>query len=137
VFGFKAEGNEGDRHRFTSGDGPLGRVVDLRVTPGAARHRQGTGTVHHVAFRASGDAQEMEFRKRALALGLNATDQVPRHYFRSVYFREPNGILFEIATDDPGFTVDEPKEKLGKDLLLPPWYERHRAQIQAALPPLE
>jgi glyoxalase family protein len=90
-----------------------------------------------VAFRASGDEQEMQFRDRAIDLGLRPTDQVPRHYFRSVYFREPNGILFEIATDDPGFTVDEPKEKLGKQLLLPPWYEEHRKQIEATLPPLE
>lgn len=137
VFGFKPEGTEGERHRYRAGNAAIGSVVDLRVTPGAARHRQGTGTVHHVAFRATGDEQEMEFRKRALALGLQATDQVPRHYFRSVYFREPNGILFEIATDDPGFMVDEPKEKLGKELLLPPWYEQHRQQIVAALPALE
>jgi len=137
VFGFAAEGIETNRHRFRSGDDPVGSVVDLRVTPGAANARQGAGSVHHVAFRATGDAQEMEFRERAIELGLRPTDQVPRHYFRSVYFREPNGILFEIATDDPGFTVDEPKEKLGKQLVLPPWYEQHRTQIAAALPALE
>lgn len=137
VFGFEPDGTEGDRHRFRSGDGPIGNVVDLRVTPGASRASQGTGTVHHVAFRATGDEQEMEFRRRALELGLRPTEQVSRHYFRSVYFREPNGILFEIATDDPGFTVDEPKEKLGKQLLLPPWYEQHRKQIETALPALE
>jgi glyoxalase family protein len=61
----------------------------------------------------------------------------PRHYFRSVYFREPNGVLFEIATDDPGFTVDEPKDKLGSRVMLPPWYEQHRGRIEAALPALE
>jgi glyoxalase family protein len=137
VFGFEPAGDEGDRHRFTSQGAPLGTVVDLRVTPGATRSTQGTGTVHHVAFRASGDEQEMEFRRRALELGLRATDQVPRHYFRSVYFREPNGILFEIATDDPGFTVDEPREQLGEHVKLPPWYEQHRARIVAALPALE
>ncbi len=137
VFGFEPDGVEGDRHRFRAGDGAIGNVVDLRVTPGATRASQGTGTVHHVAFRATGDEQEMEFRRRALEIGLRPTDQVPRHYFRSVYFREPNGILFEIATDDPGFTVDEPKEKLGKQLLLPPWHEQRRKQIEAVLPPLE
>jgi glyoxalase family protein len=137
VFGFEPAGTEGNRHRFRSGNAPIGSVVDLRVTPGAHRAGQGTGTVHHVAFRASGDEQEMQFRDRAIDLGLRPTDQVPRHYFRSVYFREPNGILFGIATDDPGFTVDEPKEMLGKQLLLPPWYEQHRKQIESALPPLE
>ena len=137
VFGFAPAGSEGNRHRFRSGNDPVGSVVDLRVTPGVANARQGAGSVHHVAFRASGDAQEMELRERAIELGLRPTDQVPRHYFRSVYFREPNGILFEIATDDPGFTVDEPKETLGKQLVLPPWYEQHRTQIAAALPALE
>jgi glyoxalase family protein len=137
VFGFAPAGNEAGRHRFRAGDAPIGSIVDLRVTPGTPRALQGAGTVHHVAFRATGDAQEMEFRERVLELGLRPTEQVPRHYFRSVYFREPNGILFEIATDDPGFTVDEPKNQLGKELLLPPWYEKNRTQIQAALPPLE
>jgi len=76
-------------------------------------------------------------RQRALALGLTATEQIDRNYFRSVYFREPGGILFEIATDDPGFTRDEPKEKLGRKVMLPPWYEANRAKIEASLPPLE
>jgi glyoxalase family protein len=137
VFGFEPAGTEGDRHRFVSRGAPLGTVVDLRVTPGMTRAAQGTGTVHHVAFRASGDEEEMEFRGRALKLGLQATDQVPRHYFRSVYFREPNGILFEIATDDPGFTVDEPRDQLGATLKLPAWYEAHRQEIEQKLPRLE
>jgi glyoxalase family protein len=137
VFGFEDAGQDGTRHRFVAKEGPLGTVVDLRVTPGAVRATQGVGTVHHVAFRASGDEQEFEFRKRALDLGLRATDQISRHYFRSVYFREPNGILFEIATDDPGFTVDEPKQSLGEHIKLPPWYEQQRKQIEAALPRLE
>ena len=137
VFGFAAAGAEGERHRFVAQGGPLGTVVDLRAAPGAAGAAPGTGTVHHVAFRAAGDADEMEMRARALALGLRATEQVPRFYFRSVYFREPNGILFEIATDDPGFTMDEPKEQLGQRLVLPPWYEARRAEIEAALPPLQ
>lgn len=137
VFGFEAAGTEGTRHRYRAGGSPLGTIVDLRVTPGMVRATQGTGTVHHVAFRASGDEQEMEFRKRVLDLGLRPTEQISRHYFRSVYFREPSGILFEIATDDPGFTVDEPKESLGEHIKLPPWYEQHRGQIEAALPALE
>jgi glyoxalase family protein len=137
VFGFQPAGSEDGRHRFVAAGGPLGTVIDLRVTPGMARAAQGTGTIHHVAFRAGGDAEELEMRARALALGLRATEQVPRFYFRSVYFREPGGVLFEIATDDPGFTIDEPKEKLGSRVMLPPWYEKQRAEIEAALPPLE
>jgi glyoxalase family protein len=137
VFGFAAAGKEGNRERFLASGGQLGAVVDLRTTPGMVRASQGTGTVHHVAFRASGDEQEMELRERAIALSLRPTEQISRHYFRSVYFREPGGILFEIATDDPGFTVDEPKETLGNRVMLPPWYEQHRSQIEAALPALE
>ena len=137
VFGFQPAGTEGNRHRFLSKGARLGTVVDLRVTPGMTRATQGTGTVHHVAFRATGDEQEMELRQRAIELGLRPTEQVPRHYFRSVYFREPNGILFEIATDDPGFTVDEPRDQLGQHVMLPPWYEQHRSQIEATLPALE
>lgn len=136
VFGFKPEGIEHNRHRFL-GDAALGRVIDLRVTPGLGRHSQGLGTNHHVAFRAKDDAEEMELRARALALGLKATEQIDRKYFRSVYFREPGGILFEIATDHPGFVVDEPKEKLGRQIMLPPWFEPERAKIEAGLPALE
>jgi len=137
VFGFKASGTEYNRHRFLSEGAKLGRAIDLRITPGLRRHVQGLGTNHHVAFRAANDAAEMEMRGRALALGLRATEQIDRNYFRSVYFREPGGILFEIATDDPGFTRDEPKEKLGRKIMLPPWYEKDRAKIEASLPALE
>jgi glyoxalase family protein len=137
VFGFEPERSEGNRQRFLAKDGPLGRIVDLRVTPGLAHASQGIGTIHHIAFRAADDKAEMAMRERALKLGMQATEQVERLYFRSVYFREPSGILFEIATDRPGFTLDEPKEKLGGKIALPPWYEPRRAEIEAALPPLE
>ena len=137
VFGFKPSGVEHNRHRYLAEGGPLGKVIDMRITPGLPRSQQGLGINHHIAFRAMNDAEEMEMRRRALALGLNATEQVQRNYFRSVYFREPGGILFEIATDDPGFTLDEKKEKLGQKIMLPPWYEAHRAKIEASLPPLE
>lgn len=137
VFGFEPQGAEGNRQRFVARDGPLGRIVDLRVTPGLPHAAQGIGNVHHVAFRAAGDADEREMRERAVRMGLKATEQVQRFYFRSVYFREPGGVLFEIATDDPGFTVDEPKDRLGSRVMLPPWYEQHRTRIEAMLPPLE
>jgi len=137
VFGFEPERSEDNRQRFLAKDGPLGRIVDLRVTPGLEHASQGIGTVHHVAFRAAEDAAEMAMRERALKLGLQATEQVERLYFRSVYFREPGGVLFEIATDQPGFTLDEPKETLGSKIALPPWYETRRTEIEAALPSLD
>jgi len=137
VFGFKPSGVEHNRHRYLAEGGPLGKVIDMRITPGSPRSQQGLGINHHIAFRATNDAEEMEMRRRALSLGLNATEQIDRNYFRSVYFREPGGILFEIATDNPGFTRDEPKEKLGQKVMLPPWYEAHRAKIEASLPALE
>jgi glyoxalase family protein len=136
VFGFEPERSEGGRQRFVAAKGPLGRVVDLRTTPGLAPASQGTGSVHHVAFRAVDDAAEVAMRERALKLGLRATEQIDRLYFHSVYFREPGGVLFEIATDGPGFTRDEPKDALGTKIALPPWYEPRRAEIEAALPPL-
>jgi len=137
VFGFAPEGTEGNRQRFLAKDGPLGRIVDIRTTPNLTHASQGVGTIHHIAFRAAGDKEENEMRERALKMGLRATEQVQRFYFRSVYFREPGGVLFEIATDDPGFTADEPREKLGGKIMLPPWYEQHREKIEASLPPLE
>jgi glyoxalase family protein len=92
--------------------------------------------VHHVAFRAATDAAQAEMVATLKAQGLHPTDQIDRCYFRSVYFREPGGVLFEIATEDPGFTVDEPKETLGAAIKLPPWLESRWAEIVAALPPL-
>jgi len=136
VFGFAPAGREGKRHRFTSSGGPLGTVVDLHETAGVASGQFGLGTLHHVAFRAANDADQREMASRVRQLGLQPTDQIDRQYFRSVYFREPGGVLFEIATDDPGFTRDEPKESLGTALKLPPWYEERRAAIEKALPPL-
>ena len=137
VFGFEPQQSEGDRQRFLAKDGPLGRIVDLRATPGLAHASQGIGSVHHVAFRAADDAAERAMRERALKLGLQATEQIDRLYFRSVYFREPGGVLFEIATDGPGFARDEPKDKLGAKIALPPWYESRRKEIEASLPSLQ
>jgi glyoxalase family protein len=136
ALGFSPQGNENSRHRFVAAEGPLGTIVDLRIASGAAPARQGAGSVHHVAFRAPDDATELEIASTVRRLGLRPTDQIDRQYFHSVYFREPGGVLFEIATDGPGFTVDEPRETLGSSLKLPPWIEPRRAQIEAALPAL-
>jgi len=96
----------------------------------------GTGTVHHVAFRARDDDEQLKWREEILALGYNVTPVLDRQYFRSIYFREPGGVLFEIATDPPGFTIDEAPEVLGTALKLPPWLESQRADIERRLPPV-
>lgn len=137
VLGYVAEATEGARQRFRHPAGGLGAIVDLRAAPGFWRGAQGAGTIHHIAFRAASDAAQ-EAAGRALgAMGIGVTPQQDRNYFRSTYFREPGGVLFEIATDDPGFAIDEPAERLGEALMLPRRYEPHRAAIEAVLPKLE
>ncbi len=136
ALGFKAAAREGNVRRFLAGGDDIGTVVDVRTAEGFLAGRQGAGSVHHVAFRAADDSAQSDMVKEIKAQDLHPTDQINRCYFRSVYFREPGGVLFEIATDDPGFTLDEPKEALGSTVKLPPWYEPRRAEIVAALPPL-
>lgn len=135
VLGFGEAGREGARIRYKAGDTQIGGIVDLRVAPGFPRGRMGGGSVHHVAFRAADDADQAEMvRKLAAEHGLATTEQKDRNYFRSVYFREPGHILFEIATDDPGFAADEPVATLGQALKLPSFLERQRPAIEAVLP---
>ena len=137
VFGFKEAGREGHLVRYAA-DGGAGSAVTIRETEGFLPGRMGRGSVHHIAFRASDDAQQAAMARKVRAdHRLSPTPQLDRNYFRSVYFREPGGILFEIATDAPGFAVDEPLESLGRDLKLPGFLEPHRREIEAALPPLE
>jgi glyoxalase family protein len=134
VFGFRAAGREGSAARYRT-DAPFGAVVTLRAVGNFLPGRTGAGSVHHIAFRAADDAaQAAMVRRLAAEHGLSVTEQRDRQYFRSVYFREPGGVLFEIATDEPGFAVDEPVAALGEALKLPPGLERHRAAIEAALP---
>ena len=133
-FGFKKIGQEENRHRYATGQSGIGQIVDIRDTTGFPRGRPGAGTIHHVAFRAGSDEHETELRDALLKTGLNITPVIDRYYFHSVYFREPNHILFEIATDQPGFTVDEILGDLGGKLQLPPKFEPHRTEIEAALP---
>ena len=125
-----------DRLRFRCGDDGPGTLVDLvpgEDEPGGAG---GAGTVHHVAWRAASDEQQGALRAKVAARGLNVTVVLDRSYFRSIYFREPGGILFEIATDGPGFSVDEPVDGLGHDLQLPAWLEADREKIEASLSPI-
>ncbi len=136
VFGFEPGGVEGAIHRFVAPGVVPGGIVDLREAGGFPRGRQSAGSVHHVAFRAANDAEQDEMVRRLGELGIRATGQKDRNYFRSVYFREPGGVLFEIATDDPGFAVDEPAAELGHALKLPDFLEARRTQIEAVLPDL-
>jgi glyoxalase family protein len=135
--GLSRVGEEAGWHRFAAGPGGSGRVVDVRETLDDPRGRWGTGTVHHVAWRVPDDRTELEARDRVAAMGAVPTEVIDRFWFRSVYFREPGGVLFELATDGPGFAVDEAPEHLGESLVLPPWLEPHRKAIEAALVPLK
>lgn len=137
VFGFNETAREGSVIRYRADGISNGGVVDIYEAKGFLAGRQGTGSVHHVAFRASDDAEQASMAKALTEQhGLYATEQKDRNYFRSIYFREPGGILFEIATDVPGFAVDEPVETLGEALKLPRFLEAHRTEIEAVLPPL-
>jgi glyoxalase family protein len=133
VFGFQPTAKDGDMVRFTA-QGGTGTTVDVRTVGTPSAGRMGRGSVHHVAFRAQDDAQQQDMVTSLRQMGLQVTDQVDRNYFRSVYVREPGGILFEIATDAPGFAIDEPADKLGQTLMLPPWLEARRAALEASLP---
>lgn len=141
VLGFRPApgGDTQERRRLSAArsEGP-GRRVDVVGRRDAPGGRGGTGTVHHVAWRARDQEQQRAWREALLEEGLQVTPVIDRHYFRSIYFREPGGILFEIATDRPGFTVDEPEEGLpgppGGSLRLPPWLEERRDEIEASLP---
>ena len=133
LFGYEAVGQEGDRMRFRAADGPA-RVVDIVRTD--ERGVPGAGTIHHVAFRARDEAEHKNWRERVAAAGHDITPVIDRQYFDALYFREPGGVLFEIATDTRGFAYDEPADTMGERLMLPPQYEPHRAEIERALPPL-
>ena len=109
-------------------------LVDVRTTGGFVQGVSGAGTVHHVAWSVPDDAAQLAVRERVMGAGLGPTPVIDRHYFRSVYFREPGGVLYELATNPPGFAIDEPLERLGERLMLPPWYEAERRAIEAVLP---
>jgi glyoxalase family protein len=137
VFGYELVQEKGNRFRFAPPDmtGPA-RMIDLLCMPDTQHARGGAGTVHHIAFRTPDDASQRACREQLVKLGFNVSPVMDRRYFHSIYFREPGGILFEIATDPPGFTADETIEELGNKLRLPPWMENARAQIEEVLPPV-
>jgi glyoxalase family protein len=136
TMGYRLLAQSGHRARYTVLQGGPGAYVDLLTDPSLPRGMNGAGTVHHVAFRVPDDATQESARDHLETTGLQVSPVIDRAYFKSIYYREPNGVLFEIATDQPGFAVDEPVETLGSRLSLPPRLEPHRAEIEAALPKL-
>ena len=136
VFGYTFTGKEGNRYRYTTDAVETAAIVDIIEAPDEQRTGNAGGTVHHVAFRVKDEKVLAEFREKVIAAGLNITQKIDRNYFFSLYFREPGGVLFEIATDNPGFSVDESISELGKNLKLPAQYEGRRKQIEAVLPSL-
>lgn len=137
IFGYTLNEENVNRFRFTTKATETANIVDLVEAPGERRAYNGGGTVHHVAFRVKDEATLMHYREKVLEAGFNITPKIDRNYFYSLYFREPGGVLFEIATDNPGFSVDESVEELGKNLKLPLQYEGRRKEIEARLPKLD
>jgi glyoxalase family protein len=135
--GFRVVDEDGTRMRFDVGEGGAGARIDVIEQPGGQRGLIAAGTVHHVAWRAPSDEAQLRWREEIVDLGLDVTAVLDRQYFHSIYFREPGGVLFEIATDGPGFTIDESPEALGRELRLPPWLEHRRGEIVASLPALK
>jgi len=136
ILEFKLTEEEGNRFRFEPRTSESGGIVDLLCSPDAPRGYVNVGTVHHVAWRTKDDVEQREWREEIVNAGLDVTPVIDRNYFHSIYFREPGGVLFEIATDPPGFTVDQPSTELGTRLVLPSWLEPMRKQVELALPPL-
>lgn len=133
--GYDFVGQEGRRWRFKGTGHNIGRYVDILVDPNRSPGRMGAGSVHHVAFRTRDDSQQLEYLQSLSAAGFRVTPVQDRNYFHSIYFRSPGGVLFELATDAPGFTIDEPVEELGQNLKLPSWVEPQRQKIESVLPP--
>lgn len=137
TMGFRAVAEQGNRFRFGVGEGGAGARVDVLCASEARHGRVSVGTVHHVAWRVTDDESQRAWREELVEKDIDITPVIDRCYFHSVYFREPGGVLFELATDPPGFAIDEPEDKLGENLKLPSWLESHRKEIEQALPPLE
>lgn len=129
-------GEKGNRFRFAATDSP-GNFIDIVCLPDSLRGLSGGGTVHHVAFNTADRETQASVRAKLLQSGLNPTPVLDRQYFDSIYFREPGGVLFEIATAKPGFAIDEAPEKLGEQLMLPAQYESRRSLIEKAVKPVE
>ena len=134
ILGYKQDGQQNNRHRFTTDAIDSANIIDLLVIPDEKPGINAAGTNHHIAFRVQNDDVLMQYREKVIKAGLHITEKIDRNYFYSLYFREPGGVLFEIATDNPGFAIDEPVNELGEHLKLPAQYEAHRIQIEEVLP---
>jgi len=137
MMGFRLVDSKANRFRYamsSASGSKMATTVDVICTPAGRPGVVAVGTVHHVAWRTPTDEQQVEWRKALSSRGYNVTPVIDRKYFHSIYFREPGGVLFEIATDPPGFAIDEPAEKLGSHLVLPAWLEPHRTELEQVLP---
>jgi glyoxalase family protein len=137
AMGFTHLGTESGWSRYLVNGGGSGKIIELKELPDKGRGAWGTGAVHHVAWRMNDSDEQLSLRGAIENAGLNPTEQIDRFWFKSVYFNEPGHVLFELATDGPGFDRDEDMEHLGEQLILPPWLEPYRDKIEAALPMLE
>jgi glyoxalase family protein len=138
VMGFRPLGNKAERYRYKAGGGDgFAAIVDIVCTPSAPGGNMGAGVVHHIAYRTPNDQEQLAWRQTIAKKGHNVSPVMDRIYFHSIYYREPGGVLFEIATDTPGFTVDQPAGELGKKLMLPPWLEKYRGEIERVVPPVK
>ena len=136
VMGFREKARDGRRARFETGGGGPDSVLDVIESPEGPVGEESIGTVHHVAWRAPDDSHQAQWRETLVAAGRNVTPVIDRWYFKSIYYREPGGVLFEIATDSPGFTIDEKPESLGSGLSLPPWFQVRREPLDETLTPI-
>jgi glyoxalase family protein len=136
LLGYQASGEQAGTQRYATPHARHARVVDIVALPDGQRALQGRGSVHHIAFAVADRAAQLAMRERLAAAGYGVTPVIDRNYFYSIYFRSPGGVLFEIATAEPGFAVDEPVAELGQNLKLPPQHERLRAELERILPPL-
>ncbi|WP_247235592.1 ring-cleaving dioxygenase [Telluribacter sp. SYSU D00476] len=137
IFGYRFLEKSGNRYRYITDAVESAAIIDLVELPNEPRGVGGAGTNHHIAFRVKNEDVLMHFRQKVSGRGLNITEKIDRNYFYSLYFREPGGVLFEIATDNPGFGIDESWDQLGTNLLLPPQYEPHRKEIERILPSIK
>ncbi len=136
LMGFSVVGKENGWQRYQVDGGGSGKLIEIKELPEERRGEWGTGTVHHVAWRVKDSEEQMNIREILASAGLRPTSQIDRFWFKSVYYKEPGGVLFELATDGPGFDRDEDMEHLGEQLILPPWLETQRREIEAGLVPL-
>jgi glyoxalase family protein len=137
ILGYSFQQQDDNRYRLTTDSIETANIVDIIADKNLPYGKNAAGTNHHIAFRVKDDNVLMEYREKVLSAGLDITEKINRDYFFSLYFREPGGVLFEIATDNPGFTVDEPLPSLGTALKLPKQYESYRSQIEQTLPKID